>query len=550
MNKIKNIIAAFLLFFFSIGIQSCGEEFLEVVPKDGVFESTVWSSYENANLFLYNIYNKLPSGHLFSVDPLDNWSDNSMTTFGWVASAGSIRRRDYSSSNSPVAGVWDNSYARIRQCNIVIESAAVAEGIADEEKALLIAQAKFLRAFFYFDLANHFGGVPIIEKPLDRASGDDLSFPRSTYDETIEFIRKDLTEAAADLPAQWGASDIGRATKGAALALRSEAELYSEKWSECVATCEEIMDLGIYDIVPDYRSVFMSSTEDNSEVIFDIEYDGDSRSHTAEVFLSPRIDPATGVAAGWGHLLPTQELVDAYEFKDGSPGDDPAHADDPYVGRDDRFYASILYNGAPWRGGQVWTQWDPTIQQGTFSNSFDENHSHQGTLTGYYFKKYLEEEDTPTETNYYGKNINKTNAILLRYAEVLLNFAEAKNELSGPSADIFDAVNRLRTRGGLPDLPSGLGKDELRERIRNERRVELAFEGKRYWDIVRWRIAEDVMNRHKGGMRIEEQPDGSLVYNRVNAFRGQMTFRPQDYLFPIPQSVMDKNPKLKQNPNF
>jgi hypothetical protein len=263
------------------------------------------------------------------------------------------------------------------------------------------------------------------------------------------------------------------------------------------------------------------------------------------------VDPVTVVAAGWGHLLPTQELVDAYEFKDGALGDDSGHADDPYTGRDDRFYATILYNGSDWRGGKIWTYFDPTVQQGTFSNSFDDNHTHQGTLTGYYFAKHLNPNVVPSETTYYGQSVGTTNAIVYRFGEILLMYAEAKNELSGPDGTVYDAVNRLRERGGILPL-SGLGQDEMRERIRNERRVELAFEGdKRYWDIIRWRIAGQVFNKSKGGMRIVVQPDGSLEYNRVDAFRGEMRFNePRDYLFPIPQAAREVNPKLEQNPGW
>jgi len=534
-----------------LALNGCSEDYLEVAPKDAVFESSVWNSYQNTNLFLSGIYNRLDSGFLFSYDPFENWSDNSCATFGWVASNGSVARRDYSSSNSPVGGNWGSFYSSIRKCNIVLKKVPDTEGMTVEEKNLILGQTLFLRAHFYFQLSKYFGGVPLIDVPLDRNSGDNIFYGRSTYDETVDFIRKDLTDAVALLPKTWGSNDAGRATKGAALAMRNETELYAERWSDCVSTYNEIVALNKYDIVADYKSIFQPATEDNVEVMFDIEFDGDARSHTAEIFLSPRID-ASGVAAGWGHMLPTQELIDAYEFKDGALGDDAAHANDPYTDRDNRFYASILYDGSTWRGATISTRWNPNVQQGTFSNSFDENHSHQGTLTGYYFSKYIDENLQPTETSYYGQAINKTNAIYYRFAEMLLNYAEAKNELSGPDQSVYDAINRLRARGGIPNLVSGLSKDDMRIKIRNERRVELAFEGKRYWDIMRWKIGDEVFNKSKGAMRIEEN-NGVLTYNRVDAFRGQMNFTsPRDYLFPIPQSAIDSNPELAgaQNPGF
>lgn len=550
MYKIKKNI---LVGIFSIGsicmFNSCGEDYLEVNPKDAVFASSVWNSYQNTNLFLTGIYGSLDYDFLFGYDPFENWSDNSEATFGWVASNNGVARRDYSTSNSPVDGLWWSFYANIRKCNTVLKNVPITDGMTKEQKDLVIGQTLFLRAHFYFQLSKYFGGVPLIGVPLDRTSGEDILYPRGTYSETIDFIRKDLTDAVVLLPKTWDSNGTGRATKGSALAMRNEAELYAERWNDCINTYNEIVNLGKYDLVANYKSIFQPATEDNAEVMFDIGFDGSTRGHNAELFLSPRID-ASGVAAGWGHMLPTQELIDSYEFTDGAAGNDPAHANDPYKNRDNRFYASILYNGSTWRGATITTRWDPTVQQGTFSNSFDENHSHQGTLTGYYFNKYIDETITPSETNWYGKPINKTNAIYFRFAEMLLNFAEAKNELSGPDGTVYDAINRLRSRGGIPALPAGLDKTAMRSKIRNERRVELAFEGKRYWDIMRWKIGDQVFNKSKGAMRIELNA-GVLSYNRVNAYRGDMKFNsPRDYLFPIPQSAIDKNSKLVQNPGF
>ncbi|TQO39744.1 putative outer membrane starch-binding protein [Arenibacter algicola] len=552
-NKIldKSLFYAWTL--LTLLITGCSEEFVEVQPTSSVTSDAVFSSFTNTNIFLNELYSDIPANdEWFSYDPRANWSDDSQATFGWVTSNNGIARRDYSTSNAPVGnGTWASHYASIRKANLLIKGVENAvEGIYNqEEKDELIGQAKFLRAFFYLRLAKYFGGVPLIDKVLDRSSDEDLTYPRSSYEETIDFIVKDCREAADVLPTVWTGDGSTRASKGAALAQMADAQLFSERWGACVTTCEEIFTLG-YDLVDNYVSIFRPETEDNQEVIFDVEFN-ESFAHDSEVFNSPRVDPVTGVAAGWGHLLPTQELVDAYEFKDGTQGDDLGHAADPYVGRDERFYATILYNGSDWRGGKIWTYFDPTVQQGTFSNSFDDNHTHQGTLTGYYFAKHLNPNVVPSETTFYGQSVGTTNAIIYRFGEILLMYAEAKNELSGPDGTVYDAVNRLRTRGGILPL-SGLSQAEMRERIRNERRVELAFEGdKRYWDIIRWRIAGQVFNRSKGGMRILEQPDGSLEYNRVDAFRGEMRFvEPRDYLFPIPQAAIEVNPKLEQNPGW
>ena len=531
-------------------MNGCSEDFLEIEPKDGVFESTVWSSIQNANLFLNDIYRDMPTGFLTTgYDRFDNWTDNSIATFGWLASNNGIARRDYSPDSSPVASWWSSTYGIIRKCNIAIIQAPTIEGASQEEIDQFIGQAQFLRAYWYSWMVNFFGGVPIITEALDRTSGEDLEYPRSTYEDCIEFIRQDFQDAADALPATWGSGDKGRATEGSALAFKSEIELYAGQWQNSYNTSKEVMALD-YSLAPDYGDMFIPIGEVNNEVIFDVDFDGDARAHNLEVFHSPRIDLEMGVAAGWGHTLPTQDLVDCYEFTDGTLGDDPIHADDPYTDRDNRFYETILYDGAPWKGSTIYTRFDPEVQQGSFSNSFDDNHTHQGTLTGYYWRKSLDESIFPSETNFYGKSVNGTNIVLMRFGEVLLNMAEAKNELTGPDAEVYEAINSLRQRGGIPDL-IGLDQAQMREKIRNERRVELAFEGKRYFDIMRWGIALDVLDRTVTGMRIEEQTDGSLIYNQVPAFRGEKAFNsPRDYLFPIPITAIDKNSKLVQNPGW
>ena len=549
--NIKSTLAFAMLALMGF-LYSCKKDFLEPEVKSSILEQDVWSSYQNASLFLNNIYTDLPTGFLlFSEDPFDNWTDNQFPTFNWVASRGSVARRDYTTNNSPVNDNWSNYYRFIRKCNLVLKNVESIPGITEEQKNAMIGQAKFLRAYWYSSLANLFGGVPLIEVPLDRMSGEEIFYGRSTYEETVAFIQKDLTEAAALLPLDWASNDKGRATKGAALALKSEVELYASKWQDCVNTSKALMDLGKYALADNYRNMFIPAGESGPEVIFEVQFDGATKGHNAEIFLGPRTDPPSGIASGWGHVLPTQNLVDEYEYTDGSPGDSPKHAADPYVGRDKRFYASILYNGADWRGGKVWTYYDPAVNY--YSSFFDLNHSHQGTLTGYYFCKYLDPSLTPSETNYYNKPINSTNAILLRLGEIYLNYAEAKNELGTFDADALAKLNALRARGGVPAIPTGLSQSQMREKIRSERRVELAFEGKRYFDLVRWKTAEKALNGTLKAMKITKRSDGGWNYERVNAFGGERKFvAPRDYLFPIPQSSIDRNVKLKdqQNPGW
>lgn len=548
INKKIFVIAAFTL----VGIGGCKKSFLETEPKDGIFDANVWSSYNNANLFLNSVYLGLPSDFTtFTYHPFDSWTDNNTHTFGdgWNITE-SVNNRTYNATNSPAArnevfNWWEGSYAYIRKCNIILQKAESVAGATDVQKKLLMAQAKFFRAYFYSWLVNFYGGVPIITVPLDRTSGEQLDYPRSSYDECIMFIQKDLTEAAADLPAAWPSSDKGRITKGACFALKSEIELYAGKWQDCVTSSNEVFSLG-YSLAPDYGNMFIPASEVNDEVILGVDYDGATRWNYPEIFLGPRVDPPSGQATGWGGILPSQELVDCYEFTDGKPGNDPSHAADPYSNRDKRFYATILYNGALWRGGTIRTDVNPVIGN-TVSNFFDENNSHQGTFTGYYFHKYIDPQITPG-----GADKSGSNAILLRLGEVYLNFAEAQNELNGPIAEVYAKINLLRQRAGIPDLPAGLSKEEMRNRIRNERRVELAFEGKRYFDIIRWGIGPQVLNGTLHGMKIYWD-NGTQVFERVPAYGATRKFvEPRDNLFPIPSKALDQNPELQdhQNPGW
>jgi len=529
-----------------LAITSCKKSFLETTPTTPS-DLTIWSSYQNSNLFVNGMYADLPTDFLlFGTDPFDNWTDNQFPTFNWVNSLASIAPRNFNSTSSPVNSWWASSYAEIRKCNIVLKNAPEIPDATQEQKNRMVAEAKFFRGYWYSWLINFFGGVPIIQVPLDKSSGDTLNFARSSYDECVAFIQKDLSEAAAALPEEWMGGEAGRVTRGAALALKSEVELYASKWQDCVASCNAVFALNKYSLA-DYNTMFIPAGEINTEVIFDVAYDGKTRGHSAEVFLSPRVDPASNIAAGWGHVQPTQNLIDDYEFMDGKPATEPAHTEEPYNGRDKRFYASVLYNGSDWRGGKVWTFYDPAIN--VYSNNFDINFSHQGTQTGYYFHKYIDPTITPSETNYYGKPINGTNAVLFRLGELYLNFAEAQNELTGPDAEIYQKINALRQRGGLPALPTGLGQGELRSHIRHERRIELAFEGKRYFDIMRWKLGGQLLNRTLQGMKITGTP-GHWNYQKVDAYNGKRVFNEaKDYLFPIPSTALDQNPKLQGNQN-
>lgn len=540
----------YTLLFLLLMMTSC-EKSLDIIPTDQLSDATVFNDPQTANLFLNDIYNSLNAGpytnHRLNLpseigaDPLDNLTDNTCygPTNSTLPSGGLFDPGTYGPSNDLFKPHWGKMYEFIRKCNLFIEKTTKAD-FDDTTKKSLIAQARFARAYFYKSLVDVFRGVPIITAVLDRNSGDDIYYTRNTYEECLEFIRTECDGAAADLPLKVTGKDLGHATKGAALALKNELELYAGKWSDVINSYQAIKELGIYNLFPDYGDLFYEQNENNEEVIFDIQFAANIRPKHINQYWGV-VEERT--ANGWGSSSPTQNIVDEYEYADGKTAAegsslyDPEH---PYENRTRRFYASVIYDGSIWRGKTIYTR------LGIPNNASEINvvgRAGNAGRTGYYLRKLQDStiQSTPS-------NLDGTNVIIYRYAEILLNYAEAQNELSGPDQDVYDAVNRVRVRAGLPELPIGLNQDQMRERIRRERRVELAFEGKRFFDILRWRVADEIFSKPIYGMKITEV-NGKLVYERVEIRK--VKFDPsKNYLMPIPQEVIDKNPKIEQNPNY
>ena len=530
-------------------VASCNDAALDIVPKDQLTDATIWQSAENAGLFLNDIYYELNPGPVSSVwtalpseisnDPLDNFSDNSVSgNLAGIPSYEAFTQGAYSPSIPIFNDHWSNMYANIRKCNILIEKVGSSD-FADEAKESLIAQARFLRAYFYKWLIDLYGGVPIITKPLDRnVDGDGIFAARNTYEECVSFVQQECEEAAVDLPLTATGSNVGRATKGAAWALKSELELYAGKWEDAAATSLKIMESGAgYDLFPDYGTLFYEENENNEEVIFDVQYAAEVKGVITERYWNPTVVSDGG---GWQAVNPTQDLVDDYEFLDGkteAEGSTLFDPQNPYANRGKRFYASIIYDGSEWKDDIIYTRLG-------IPNNRNEFGGVGATRTGYYLRKKVNPAIVPGTSS--GQN-----SIVWRYAEVLLNYAEAKNEvLSTPDQSVYAAINKIRKRAGLPDLPAGLTKEQMRERIRRERRVELAFEGKRLFDLWRWRIADQVFSESLTAMKITGT-EGNLTYEKVAIDGGKVVFDPgKNYLMPIPEKVRARNDKIDQNPNY
>lgn len=460
---------------------------------------------------------------------------------------------------------WANNYKGIRAVNIFfrdIEPNITSRVIKDPEyRKTIVGQAYFLRALFYGELVKRYGGVPIIEDVYDAA--DMVNATRSNYDQAIAYIIEQCDIAADLLPIQYpaqNANDFGRATRGAALALKARMLLYAasplfndpqnseatpwsgiydpDKWKLAAQAAFDVMDMKHYSLFPVFRDFFITVNSSNREMIF-------NRTDDPHNWLE-RINGPTGLTGGMGATNPSLGLFNSFAMSDGTPFDweNPQHLANPYVNRDGRMAATILFNGTNWMGHTV-----ETFQGGQDMQSVN------STKTGFYLRKFLD-----PEARWFGGQTGVANHCwpVLRYAEVLLNFAEAMNEAYGPYSDpegfgtnaaqvLFQI--RMRAQIFMP-LPGDLTQDQMREIIRNERKVELAFEEHRPFDLRRWKIAMQVLNEPVQGLRIIRNADNTFSYQVIENVENRV-FQQRMYLYPIPQSEIDKNaPYLLQNPGW
>lgn len=550
----------------SLALLSACEDWLEIEPKDRFGDTTVWGSEENADMFLNDIYNQLP--HLNNeTQNLDQYSDNSYVGAEWM----NARTTIYTGALSPtswIPGPWDmwkwgrqnnddakGQYERIRSCNLFITKVTESDFSADYKKERL-AEARFLRAWFYHYLWMAYGGVPIITEVLDNNVSTDIFYPRETAQKTFEFIDKELDEIKDDLPPRRSGSDLGRASKGAILTLKGWVELFhaselrnpgkdKKRWEAAAATLKDVIDLQVYRLQPTILDLWTEATNNNDEVIFDFQMSKQNGGRREGLFGPVFVK---GVQSSWGNMQPTQELVDDYCMANGLPITDPAsgyNKNNPYKNREKRFYQSILYDGSMWQGEEIITR----VGVGS-PNEIDTSSDSDVTNTGYYTRKTIDESVNGADNLQMSNGM--ANYIFFRYADVLLMYAEASLE-AGDKPTAIEYLDMVRTRGdNMPSIndtyPQGITENQLREIIRRDRRIELAFEDKRWWDILRWKICDGengVMNKPIGGMKIEDtNGDGVWEYNYHEV--GKRTFLPRMYYQPIPQYVIDKNPVIRE----
>jgi hypothetical protein len=539
--KYSTIVASIMLLIFT----SCNE--LDLAPTNKFTENNYWTSAEKANMVLNMAYSQmLNSGYFFSNEAL---SDNLYEGRG-VSSEKAISSGQADASNGRFNSEWQDCYSGIKTCHTFLQNVDRVPNMDEDLKARMVAEARFIRAYLFFRLTTWFGDIPLFEKDLTLSESKEIG--RTSQADVLTFVRNELDAIVDVLPTknEYADDDKGRITSGTVVAFKARTYLYSNDWENVVINCEKLMNssnYGEYELFPSYEGLFLPQNEYNAEVILDLGYVPSLRTWGNYYDYAP-----LSVGARVNALAPTQEMVNDYIMLNGRTikADNSGYNEsDPYKNRDPRLSATVVYHEFQWKKPDGSTQ-KIFIEPGTApdeSAAVDE-YKGQGTnstSTGYYLRKYYDPQSLASFTS--GLNL-----ILIRYADVLLMYAEAKNELNQMNQDIWTkTIGALRKRAGFTDagaidFNAGWSNAEIREIIRRERRSELAIEGLRIFDIRRWRTAENVLNGYPHGAQYGD-PAIDNGYIRLD----QRKFNPnRDYLWAVPQSQKDLNPNLSQNTGY
>ena len=548
MNNLYKYLLAGLL---TAGSVSCSG-FLDTAPRSQLSQKTTWKTAEDAEKFLIGCYDGWESGStILYMDCLSDFGFSFHTHEGFRA----IGNGTMSPSN-PGASFY--GYAIIGRCNLLLKQIEQIPSIPEAQKKRIIAEAKVIRAYQYFTMNFLYGGVPIIDLPQN---ADEARLPRKSEAEIRTYIAKDLDEAIPDLQTS---VPRGRLGKGAALALRMREALYYGDWQLAKDKAQEIISLGVYSLEPSYQKLFTVAGQGSPEIIAAVQY-----LETVKPLNTSIGSMLNNSVGGWSSMVPTANLVNTYEMKSGlttdeaGSGYDPTH---PFKDSDPRLGMTICFPGAnyitPEGKTAIYNSLDQTLPGGKKNEDFPES-ANNSSKTGLTWNKYT------YPANQYA-DMWATNAcpIVFRYAEVLLSYAEAENELHGPSADVYAKVNLVRQRAGMPvvDQAKYATKEKLRELIHRERAVEFAGEGLRRADILRWKgsdgkmLAETVLNGPLERMVGTVNPAGSDPETRATINPSapasaklveSRTFHPHFRYLPIPQWVLDRNPHFgRNNPGY
>jgi starch-binding outer membrane protein, SusD/RagB family len=537
-------------------LSGCEDDFLNRAPLDAITDVSFWKTEEQLKLAVNGVYAALKGKNV--VD-MENLADN--TIYPPRSDYQAISSGNFDFTTGTLNSEWDAQYTGIRRCNHFLENYNKAEGIKAENMAQYVGEVRFMRAFLYSYLTSFFGDVQLITKTLE-INDPEVYGARTPRTQVVDFILEELEEAAKGLPKTYGAADLGRITKGAALGWKARVALFYGRWEVAEAAAKAVMDLGVYQLYSNgdpktsYNELFTDkgrlAAGKNKETMLSRLYLLDVTTHN--------MSRETQVPDQQARFSPTKALVDSYLCADGKPISlSPLYSEASYAdlfkNRDPRMSQTVLAPGGEWGGKD---DGDTDDKPNTIFTAPKYNADKKGCLTGtgYYFTKYV---DIPAVGTF---NKDDNDIHVMRYAEVLLTYAEARMEQDKlTQADVDNTINKLRERVGMvPMKLSELAEWglDVREEIRRERRVELALEGQRYFDILRWKqgdlLAQDVKGVKKSLIATHNQkyitgvPVDAQGYTIIQS--GRRFESPKNYLWPIPFTQHQMNPKLGQNPGW
>jgi hypothetical protein len=568
-------------------ITACKKDFLDQKSLSAIDETAVFRDSTRSLGIINNLYSNLGisfNARRFNNTGLDAACDESEpiqdpTIYTYKLSSGGIN------PNNADKGLWTTTFQIVRAANIFLKNKNNIP-VSNSTRDYWVGQVRFLRAWYFFTLLKHYGGIPL---PGDNIFSDEqkIDLPRSSFETCIKYLVGELDAAAAALPPSYLPGDANqlKVTKGSALAVKARMLLYAasplfnsgpraddpehlltypgadpERWKQASDAAKAVINLGVYSLytsssTPLY-TLFLQNTPQSEHVLVYWQPASTANNFYIEASANPT---SRGGMNGWvgTKYFPTQELVDEFEMSNGLRITNPASGypgigNNMYKNRDPRLTYTVNYNGSTRTYGtfgeqpvNTYTGVIPTGNAAATSASVDGIYTPTGTLTGYFRYKMCNGATGELYRPW----------VVMRYAEVLLNAAEATNEYYGPIAEVYDWLKMIRNRAGiiagtdgLYGLKAGMTKEEMREAIWHERRVELAFEEHRYWDVRRWKIAPQTENAESHGMEITRAANGSFTY-RVIVIRKHV-FTNAMYFWPIPQSELTKSPSLKQNPGY
>ena len=536
-------------------LTSCNE-FLDMTPTNSISDKSIWTDVTTAEYsvnylysYIYDVMaNQCVAGETESLTDQLKYGSYNYNALCFIPSEIAYGGNNLTANYVDIyLGYWGKWYEAIRRTNQELSSLLKYGTLSETDAIRLQAEMRFIRAYLYFDLVKRYKEVIIYNEALPAITENKAL---STEEEGWNFIQQDLEYAAVNLPEAKDAN--GRVNRGQAWAFMSRAMLYAGRWAEAKRAAEEVEKLG-YTLEENYADSYMKSVaEGNKEAI--LQYCFDRKldiTHSFDFYYTPGGDYALNGQIGGGYGTPSQEMVESYEYaeKGGFPDWTAWHAEGvtdtpPYEELEPRFQASILYNGADWKGRKIET----FVGGADGFCVWNKEPEPQGrTTTGYYLRKRVDEKH-----DVINENGSVQPVTIIRYGEVLLNKAEAcyhLNDAVGANA----AIKAIRSRVGLPYVDKA--GDNLWNAIRQERKIELAYEGQWYWDLRRWKMAQQqypigLSGYQLHGLRIEKQPNGGFVYNYVSVDDRERNFPERMYRFPLPSSELSSNAAVTQYPEW